>query len=181
MSELMDSMYSYMGDVASSGFEGVNELASVAGRASNAAATAASVSFASVVSIESKLAAFSAALANKQSKIQDLQREADLKLEKEEQARKEKELVERAKYTREVETLKEQHETKFVAITIEAEQKVLEKKEEHEKQLQEINDLLQSKLDLAIAEAEEFTELVRTPTCTSPITVSPILTLHSFP
>ena len=36
-------------------------------------------------------------------------------------------------------------------------------KEEHEKQLQEINDLLQSKLDLAIAEAEEFTELVHIP------------------
>ena len=163
MSELMEYMYSSTVAAANSGFEGVNELASQAGKASNAAASAASMSFSSVVSIESKLAAFSAALANKQSKIQDLQREADLRLEREEQARKDKELEDRAKYTREVETLKEQHETKFVAITIETEQKVLEKKEEHEKQLQEINDLLQSKLDLAIAEAEEFTELVHIP------------------
>ena len=161
MSEMIDYLFTSVGDVASSGFEGVNELASQAGKASNAAATAASVSFASVVSLESKLAAFSAALANKQSKIQDLQREADQRLEREEQARKDKEIEERAKYAREVETLKAQHETKFVAITIETEQKVLEKKEEHEKQLQEISDLLQSKMDLAIAEAEEFTELVK--------------------
>lgn len=121
--------------------------------------TAAKDSLSEVVSIESKLSAFAAALANKQNKIQDLQQEAEERFLREQKAKKESEAVERAKYERELTELKQHHETELVTINIETEKKVLEQKEEHERQLSDISALLQSKIDFAHQEAEEFTGL----------------------